>query len=394
MFLPNFKAASVLTQGLYWMGLALAVYFLLMRLRTLTILWATRRGLGEASVVRVRRSRLIVEAVILVVVFGWWGAGVVARGSFDWAIGGSGSPLHATITGVWFVVGAGLVALATSLVLVFTAKLASGRALDLRDDFPRLAGSHTQVLRLALMNPGIVFIAPRRSPIIWVWTEIRAGALGIVMTLATEGLADELPTTRGQLDDTIEEVDDDFAIDERVAGRRGALTWNALPRRLAVITGAVRAHDYPLILPPSDVPLNARSMGYWIGILSGVMSDRRRTKRVESRSHFDEKRSVETILEAAPGPIAEAIRERGVEEFVSMIHSTVILDLRDHLSYRQHRQLDKAFREEGRAGAAAWMIEKVPGYPAMFREGARAEIDKMIQVIDEVIAGLAEPRNT
>lgn len=79
------------------MGLALVVYFLLTRLRALTILSATRRGLGEASVVRVRRSRLIVEAVILVVVLGWWGAGA-ARGSFDWDIGGSGSPLHATIT--------------------------------------------------------------------------------------------------------------------------------------------------------------------------------------------------------------------------------------------------------------------------------------------------------
>jgi len=45
-------------------------------------------------------------------------------------------------------------------------------------------------------------------------------------------------------------------------------------------------------------------------------------------------------------------------------------------------------------GAAAWMIEKVPGYPAMFRECARAEIDKMTHMIDEVIAGLEEPRNT
>jgi hypothetical protein len=283
------------------MGLALVVYFLLTRLRALRILSATRRGLGEACIVRIRRSRLIVEAVILVVVLGWWGAGVASRGAFDWDVGGSGSPLHATISGVWFVVGAGLVALATALVLVFTAKLASGWALDLRADFPRSAGSHTQVLRLALMNPGIVFIQPRRSPIIWVWTEIRAGALGIVMTLAAEGLADELPTTRGQLDDTIEEVDEDFAIDERVAGRRGALTWNALPRRLAAIAGAVPAHDYPLVLPPSDVPLDARSMGYWTAILSGVMSDRRRTKRVESRSHFDETGSVETILGAPQG---------------------------------------------------------------------------------------------
>jgi hypothetical protein len=135
-------------------------------------------------------------------------------------------------------------------------------------------------------------------------------------------------------------------------------------------------------------------MGYWTAILSGVMSERRRTKRVEGRSHFDETGGVETILEAAPGPMADAIRERGVEEFVSMIRSTVMLDLRDRLSHRQRRQLDKAFREEGRAGAAAWMIEKVPGYPAMFRECAGAEIDKMTHMIDEVIAGREEPRNT
>jgi hypothetical protein len=74
-----------------------------------------------------------------------------------------------------------------------------------------------------------------------------------------------------------------------------------------------------------------------------------------------------------------------------MIRSTVMLD---RLSHRQRRQLDKAFREQGRAGAAAWMIEKVPGYPAMFRECARAEIDKMTHMIDEVIAGLEEPQNT
>lgn len=394
MPLPNFEATSVLTRSLIWVGLALVVYFLLTRLRTLTILSATRRGLSEASIIQVRRSRLIVEGVIVVVVLGWWGAGVAARGSFGWDIGGSGSPLHATVTGVWFVVGAALVALATALVLVFTAKLASDRALDLRDDFPRSAGCQTHVLRLALMNPRIVFISSRRSPVLWMWTEIRAAALGVVMTLAAEGLADELPATRGQLDDTIDEVDDGFEIDERVAGRRRALTWNELPRRLAAITDTVPAHDYPLVLPPSDVPLDARSIGYWTGILSGVMSNRRRTKRVESRSHFDEQGSVETILEAAPGPISDAIRERGVEEFVSMVRSTVMLDLRDRLSDRRRRQLDKAFREEARAGAAAWMIEKIPGYTAMFRECARAEVDKMTHVIDGVMAGLEEPRDT
>lgn len=385
-------ATAVLTRGLTWVGVALVLFVLLTRLRTLAIVTATRRGLGEASTVRIRTSRLTVEVVVVIVALGWWATGVAARGSFDWEVGGSGSPLHAKFGGIWFALGGGAIAIATVLVMMFTAKLAFARALDLREDFPRSVGRPPQALRLALMNPGVVFIAPRRSPLMWIWTEIRAAALGVAATLAVDAVTDELPVARGELGATIDEANEDFKLEERLAGHRGALTWNQLPAHLAAVTGTEPAHQNPLMLPPSDVPLDARSLGYWSAILSGVMRDRRRTKRVESRSRFDEQESIETILESTPGPIAEVFRERGVDALLYVVRGNVLGDVRGQLSYRHRRQLERAFREEDMDGAAAWMIEKVPGYPSMLRESVRAELAQMTGLIDTVMAELDEPQ--
>jgi hypothetical protein len=380
----------VLTRGLVWAGLALFVFFLLTRLRTLAILAATRQGLREAAAVRIRAMRLAVELLAIVAILSLWAARTLDRGYFDWDVGGSGSPLRLKLAGAWFIVGAvGLTASVTAL-LVITGMMAFARAMRLRQQFPRSAAGRPHVLRLAVMNPGVVFVAPRRSPFVWVWTEVRAAAFGVVTTLAIEAVGHELPVSGLELSETVDEATDEFELEDRLTWRGRALTWNELLEFLATGAGVTPEPDQ-LVLPPADVPFGARALGYWLALFGVMRKARREAQRKAALAKFDERATIRTILEHAPGPLAQTYLTRELDGLLHQVRGEVFDSLKRQHPRQHSHQLAKVYRRDGMDGAAAWMIENVASYPELFRHSVSTELDRQASLVDSIVSEVLRP---
>jgi hypothetical protein len=378
----------VVTRGLAWAGLALFVYLLLTRLCTLAVLAGTWRGLRGSAAVRIRASRIAVETLVAVTILGAWATSTLDRGSLDWDVGGSG--WHLELAGAWFVVGAiGLVAAVTFLLLM-TGTLAFVRAADLRDEFPRSSTRRTYVLRLALMNPGVVFISARRPPLVWAWTETRAAALGVVATLTLAAVDHELPAAGSGLSETIGDATEEFELEERLAGGGRALTWNELLALLAAVAGVPPAERGQVILPPAEAPIGARGVGYAIGLVVSIAETRRTTRRTAMLARFDERASIRAILVDTPGQMASAYLKGGLDGLLDAVRGEVFDSLKWQLPRRQSRQLTKAYRRAGMEGAAAWMIEKIASYPELLQQSVHAELDRHASLVDSIVANIEE----
>lgn len=376
---------TVLTRGLVWAGLALFLYVLLTRLRTLAMLAGTQRGLGETAAVRIRASRIAVETLVVVAVLGVWATSTLNRGHLDWHVEGAGSHLHLELAGAWFVVGAAGLTAAVTLLLIVTGMMAFARATDLREALPRSGVGRPHVLRLAVMNPGVVFVT-RRAPLVWAWTELRAAAFGIVATLAAEAVHHEVPAADTVLSEAVDDVGDELELDERLAGRGPALTWNEMVALLARAAGVAPGEPDPLPFPPADAPVGARAAGFWLGLITGMRASRRTRRRAAMLARFDERASIRTVLETAPGPLASAYRDAGLDGLLHDVRGAVFDSLKRQLPRRKRRQLTKAYRQHGMDGAAAWMIEKIASYPEHFRHGVQKALDREASFIDSIVA--------
>jgi hypothetical protein len=382
----------VVTRGLVWVGLALFVYVLLTRLCTLAVLAGTWRGLRGSAAVRIRASRIAVETLGVVAILGVWAASTLDRGSLDWDVGGSGWRLE--LTGAWFVVGAVGLTAAVAFLLLMTGTLAFVRAADLRDEFPRSSARRTYVLRLALMNPSLVFVSRRRSPLVWTWTEARAAAVGVVATLAITAVDHEFPAAGSGLSETIGDATEEFELDERLARRVRALTWNELLTVLAAVAGVASAGRSQLILPPAEVPIGARGVGYVIGLVVGIAKTRRTTRRTATLARFDERASIRAILANTPGHMASVYLKGELDGLLHEVRGGVFDSLKWQLPRRQSRQLTKAYRRDGMEGAAAWMIEKIASYPELFQQRVPAELDRQTSLVDSIVASIKERGGT
>lgn len=112
---------------------------------------------------------------------------------------------------------------------------------------------------------------------------------GIVTTLAIEAVGHELPVAGERLSETVGEATDEFELDERLARGGCALTWNELPTLLATVTGVAPVEPDQLILPPADMPIGARALGYWFGVFGVMIKARRVTQRTAMLARFDER---------------------------------------------------------------------------------------------------------
>lgn len=378
----------MVTRGLVWVGLALFVYVLLTRLCTLAVLTGTWRGLRGSAAVRIRASRITVETLVVVTILGVWATSTLDRGSLDWDVGGSGWRLE--LAGAWFVVGAVGLTAAVTFLLLMTGTLAFVRAADLRDEFPRSSARRTYVLRLAFMNPGVVFVSPRRSPFVWTWTEARAAAVGVVATLANAAVDHELPAAGSGLSETIGDASEEFELEERLAGRGSAFTWSELRTFLAAGAGVASAERSHLILPPAEVPIGARGVGYVIGLVVSIAKTKRTTRRMAMLARFDERASIRTILANTPGHMASVYLKGELDGLLHEVRGGVFDSLKWQLPHRRSRQLTRAYRRAGMEGAAAWMIEKIASYPELFQQRVHAELYRQASLVDSIVANIKE----
>jgi hypothetical protein len=376
-----------MTRGLVWVGLALFVYFLLTRLRTLVMVAATRHGLEEAAAVRIRSSRLAVETAVVVSILSLWATNTLESGHLNWELGGT---MHLELSGAWLVVGVAGLTMGTTVLLNITWKMTFARALDLRELFPRSAARPPLALRLALMNPSVVFVA-RRSPLVWAWTEARAAAFGVISTLAIEAIGHEFPVARGELSEIVDEADEELQLDERLICGGRAITWSNLPTRLTTSTGAAPVEPDQLILPPLDVPLGARAIGYCSSLINAALKARRKAWRAATLARFDERGSTKATLEREHGPMAQAYLSRSLDGILYEVRGSLYDSLKRQLPWRRRRQLVKAYRRGGFEEAAAWMIEKVASYPDLFRDGVYTELARQTALLNSIAAEVLEP---
>ncbi len=380
----------MLTRVLVWVGLALFIYFLLTRLRTLAILAGTWRGLGEDAAVRIRFSRIAVESVVTGGTIALWATRAINNGHLDWSLGGSESPVHLELSGVWFIVGSIGVVTAVALMLGFTVIVALARAEDLRARFPRSAKGRPEVLRLAVMNPVMVFVA-HRSPLAWVSTEAWAAAWGVVSTLAMEGVGDELPRARSPLSDTVDDASELFELEKRWARRGRILRLSELPAYLGTVTGVAPVEPDPLILPPADAPIGARAAGFWVGAFVAARKSRQAARRSATLATFDERGTLATILADTPGPLARVYLTEGLDGLLHEVRGAVLYELKPRLPGRQRRRLAKAYKSAGMEGAAAWMIENIASYPELFEQAVDTELSAHARVVDSIVARIQSP---
>jgi hypothetical protein len=379
----------VLTRALVWAALALFIYFLLARLRTLALLAGASQALREAAAVRIRTSRIAVESIIIVITVGLWASRAFHRGHFDWNVGGSESPLHLELAGAWFVVALIPLTTALTVMLGLTAFVAYVGADELRELFPRSRARRPAVLRLAVMNPVIVFVS-RRSPLAWLRTEAHAATIGVVTTLGEEAVGHELPRVKEALSDTVDDAAEAFDLEKRWARRRRAVTWVELPRHLAAATGmALGSADR--LAPPPDTLKGARAAGIALGAFVGERKARRATQRRATLATFDERARLEAILAKRPGPFADAYRSQGLDGLLHEVRGMVHHSVKSRLSRRHSRELAKAYRECFTDGTAAWMIENVPSYPELFEQAAQAELDRQGSMLGSIMAQVHAP---
>jgi hypothetical protein len=379
----------MLTRALVWVALALFVFVLLTRLRTLAIVAGTRRGLRETAAIRIRSSRIAVETLVAVAVLSLWVRSTWDRGHVDWNVGDSG--LRLQLAGTWLILGAAALFVAMTGLLLVTGWVAFARADDLRERFPRSAGRQPHVLRLAVMSPGAIFIAARRSPLVWMWTEIRAASFGILTTLGTELVGHRSPAVGSALSAVVEDATDELDLEARLDASGGALTWDDLLALLTAIAGAAPAEPRHPPLPPA-APLGARTLGFWFAVAGATLRARRTTRRAAALASFDERASVRAILERTPGPMASVYLKKGVDVLLHEARGGVFDSLKPQLPGRHRRRLTKAYRRDGMEGAAAWMIEQVASYPDLLHRSVRAELDRQADQIDLIAAAIQRRR--
>lgn len=374
----------MLTRGLLWAALALFVYFLLTRLRSVAMLVGTRRGLREAAALRIRPSRIVIETFATGAILGLWATNALSRGNLDWEVGGSGSPLHLKLAGLWFIVGALLLAAGVGVLVAFAGFVAFARAEELREWLPRSVRGRPRVLRLAVMNPDVVFIAQRRSPLLWVWAEARAAVSGVLTTLALAELDHELPG--GGWDETVGEASDEFELDERLGQGRRALTWTELVAVLSAVSGRAPADPTLRRLPTVELPTGGRAAGALLGLFGGAMKTRRQTRNRRLLMGFDERTNIRLILKDAPGTLAATYLDGDLDGLLHHARGAAFDELKPRLPGRQSRQLAKAYRRDGMEGAAAWMIENVPSYPELFQRNVCAELNRQASLVDSILS--------
>jgi hypothetical protein len=236
------------------------------------------------------------------------------------------------------------------------------------------------------MNPSVGFVAARRTPLVWLSSEARAAAFGLVATLAIEAVDHGHPAVGHQLGEMVGDVTDELELEERLAGRGRALTWNELLAFLAAAGGGAPAEPDRLSLPPMDAPLGARTLGFLFSAFAGIRAARRTAHRKEMLATFDERATIRTILETTPGPLAAAYRSASLDGLVYEVRRGVFDRLKRELPRRQRRRLTNAYRQDGMEGAAGWMIERVAGYPELFQLGAHAELDRGAGMVDSIVA--------
>lgn len=223
-------------------------------------------------------------------------------------------------------------------------------------------------------------------PLLWVWTEARAAASGVLTTLALSELDHELPG--GGWDETIGEASDEFELDEHLGQGRRALMWNELVTFLSAVTGRTSVDPTLRRFPPIALPTGTRGAAYLLGLFGGARKTRRQTRNRRLLMGFDERTNIRLILKDTPGALAATYLDGSLDGLLHQARGAALDELKPRLPGRQSRQLAKAYRRDGMEGAAAWMIENVSSYPELFQHSVRAELNRQASLTDSILSDL------